>query len=82
MEVVLLGMPRGLDAVRTGRVAVRQRHDADGRRRPCERLRGELLRLQAQLAGPGGRDGRGVRGALRLPVRLRHHEAQLPEEVV
>ena len=75
-------MPRGVDAVRAGGVAVRQRHDADGRRRPCERLRGELLRLQAQLAGLGGRDGRGLRRVLCFLVRLRHHEAQLPEEVV
>uniref|UniRef100_A0A0A9BUD0 ABC-2 type transporter transmembrane domain-containing protein n=1 Tax=Arundo donax TaxID=35708 RepID=A0A0A9BUD0_ARUDO len=82
VEMVLLDMPCRVDPLRTGRVAVWRYHDAHGRWRPREFLCGELLRLQAQLAGCGGRGGRGVRGVLCLPVRLRHHEAQLPEEMM
>jgi ABC-type multidrug transport system ATPase subunit/ABC-type multidrug transport system permease subunit len=82
VEVVLLGVPRGVDAVRAGGVAVRRRDDGDGRRQDREGVRRGLLRLQAQLAGVGGRRGRGLHGALRRPLRLRNHEAQLPEEMM
>ena len=81
VEVVLLGVPCGVDDVRAGRVSVWGHHDAHGQRRPRERFRGEVLRLQAQLVGRGGHSGRGVRRLLCFPVWLRHHEVQLPEEV-
>ena len=81
VEVVLLGVPCGVVGVRAGRVSVRGHHDAHGQRRPRECVRGEILRLQAQLVGRGGHGGRGVHRLLCFLVRLRHHEAQLPEEV-
>ena len=81
VELVLLGMPCGMDAVWAGCVSVWGHHDTHGQRCPRECVRGEVLRLQAQLVGRGGRGGRGIRHLLCSPIRLRHHEAQSPEEV-
>ena len=81
VEVVLLGVPCGVVAVRAGRVSVWGHHDAHGQRRPRECVRGEVLRLQAQLVGRGGRGGPGIHRVVCFPVRLCYHENQLPEEV-
>ena len=81
VEVVLLGVPCGVDVVWACCVSIRGHHDAHGQWCPRECVRGELLRLQAQLVGRGGRGGHGVHHLLCFLVWLCHHEAQLPEEV-
>jgi len=80
--MVLLGMPRGVDIVWARRLAVRRHHNAHGGWPASEGVPGGLLRLQAQLVGVGGHHCCGFQHALRSIVRLRHHEAQLPEKMM
>jgi hypothetical protein len=82
VEVVLLHMSCRMDVVRSRGVAVWGHDDTDGRRHTRECVYRGLLRLQAQLVGMGGDHCRGICRALRLPVWLRHHEVQLPEEMM
>ena len=80
--MVLLRMPRGVDALWARRLAVRRYHNAHGGRPAGEGVPGGLLRLQAQLVGVGSRRCCGFQHALRSIVLLRHHEAQLPEKMM
>jgi hypothetical protein len=84
VEVVQLGLPGRMDALRAGRLPVRRHHGTagglgDGPERGA--VHHGLLRLPPRL--PVGRRGGARRPGrlLRVPVQFRHHEVQLPEEM-
>ena len=83
VEMVLLGMPDGLEFIRAHCFAVRRlRGQAGGYRGESEGFREQVFRIQGGFHWGRRRGNHRVRYPLRLHLRLLHQNVELPEEMM